>query len=268
MSKHVFIYSNKRQRSLDLAQSLREELEARGVAVDEAPGAGTDAILCIGGDGAFLHLIHDFDLPENPVLGINTGHVGFFQDMKPGQILEQVLDFLYNRSESGIRILSTLQSEIWTPDGLQIIRGLNEMVVKGRDGVNVHLNISIGESFIERFSGDGILVSSTAGSTAYNYSLGGSLVDPRLDILQVTPIAPMNNRTYRCFTSSLLLPPDQSLEVIPDNPEDSYIHLMTDGFVYEFSAVDRIRITYGEKKLKSVTLAGYDFWRKVKEKFL
>ena len=64
---------------------------------------------------------------------------------------------------------------------------------------------------IEKFSGDGILVATSAGSTAYNYSLGGSIVDPRLKLLQVTPIAPMNTTAYRSFTSSILLPSDLTI---------------------------------------------------------
>ncbi len=253
---------------MELAESLKASLGKRGVIIDDAPCADTDAILCIGGDGAFLHLIHEFNLPENPVLGVNTGHVGFFQDMKPGEILDQILDFLDNGDGSNIRCLSTLESRILTEKGEQTISGLNEMVVKGRPGEIVHLNISVGENFIETFSGDGILVSSSAGSTAYNYALGGSIADPRLDILQLTPIAPMNNRTYRCFTSSLLFPPDQTLEIVPDKEQCPLIRLTTDGFMYEFTDVRKIRISYGSRKLRSVTLAGYDFWQKVKEKFL
>ena len=88
--------------------------------------------------------------------------------------------------------------------------------IKGSDSYSIHLNISIGGSFIERFSGDGLLIATPAGSTAYNYSLGGSIVDPRLKILQVTPIAPMNTTAYRSFTSSILLPSDLSLGVVPD----------------------------------------------------
>ncbi|MBQ1406884.1 MAG: NAD(+)/NADH kinase, partial [Eubacterium sp.] len=123
-------------------------------------------------------------------------------------------------------------------------------------------------SFIERFSGDGILVSSPAGSTAYNYSLGGSIVDPNLELLQLTPMAPSNNRTYRSFTSSLILPSYQTLEVIPDPGMDPYLTIIIDGFTYNYRDVENIHMGYSEKKLRMVQFSDYGFWKKVKEKFL
>ena len=110
---------------------------------------------------------------------------------------------------------------------------------------SVHLDISIGGMSIERFSGDGILVATSAGSTAYNYSLGGSIVDPRLKLLQVTPIAPMNTTAYRSFTSSILLPSDLSLGVIPEHNDDM-IFIVNDGTETEYSNVKKIDVMISE----------------------
>ena len=133
----------------------------------------------------------------------------------------------------------------------------------------MHFDISIGGSFIERFSGDGLLVSTPAGSTAYNYSLGGSIVDPRLRLLQATPIAPMNTTAYRSFTSSILLPPDLSMEVKPvDNSSKVKITIAFDGFSKFFDNVSNIEVSLSETNVKLLTLESYDFWSKVKSKFL
>ena len=80
---------------------------------------------------------------------------------------------------------------------------LNEITVKSVLPKPVHIDIYIGNQFIETFSGDGILAATSAGSTGYNYSLGGAIMDPRLSNIQLTPIAPISSTAYRAFTSSL-----------------------------------------------------------------
>ena len=155
-----------------------------------------------------------------------------------------------------------------TSDGLKNTHlGLNEIIIKGRQSYSVHLDISIEGMSIERFSGDGILVATSAGSTAYNYSLGGSIVDPRLKLLQVTPIAPMNTTAYRSFTSSILLPAELSLGVVPENNGDR-IFVLNDGIQTGYSNVKEIRIAVSETVVHLMRFKDYDFWSKVKTKFL
>ncbi len=112
------------------------------------------------------------------------------------------------------------------------------------------------------------MIASPAGSTAYNYSLGGSIVDPRLRLLQVTPIAPMNTTAYRSFTSSILLPSDLSLGIVPDYRKDDKTYIITDGNETEYKRVSNIRIGFSDKVIKLIRFEGYDFWNKVKSKFL
>lgn len=121
---------------------------------------------------------------------------------------------------------------------------------------------------IEKFSGDGILIATPAGSTAYNYSLGGSIVDPRLKLLQVTPIAPMNTTAYRSFTSSLLLPAELSLGVVPEKQYENRIAVINDGIETIYTDVTDINVRMSDKSVHLIRLKDYDFWNKVKTKFL
>ena len=146
-------------------------------------------------------------------------------------------------------------------------RALNEVLIKSAHSRSIHLNISIGGSFIERFSGDGILVATSAGSTGYNYSLGGSIVDPRLKLLQVTPIAPMNTTAYRSFTSSILLPSDMTIGIIPES-ENAELCVAVDGIEYKYDNIKEINISMAETFVNLLRFEGYDFWNKVKTKFL
>lgn len=267
MQKRLFLYTNHMASSEEIAQNLREKAAGSDqFEIQEELSGDTDLIVCIGGDGTLLHLIHEFDFPETPIVGINTGHLGFFQNIQP----DQIDTFLAEFAQYGLhtRVLSTIESQIKTEDGLTILNGLNEMVLRGTVGSVIHLDVTIGNSFIEHFSGDAVLVATPAGSTGYNYSLGGSIVDPRLNLMQVTPIAPMNNRTYRSFTSSLILPADNTLKFVPENGSIRHMQIETDGFVYPFENVHAIRILYSRKKLRLIRDTNEDFWGKVKDKYL
>ena len=261
----VFIYSNPLQVSLDLKTILEEKLQRAGFQVVPELDSDTSLIFCIGGDGTLLHLVHELDFPTAPIAGINTGHLGFFQDTSPYNIDEMIEN--YKKGNFYIQNLRTLKATIRHGGAISKWYGLNEMIVKGDVGCTVHLSIAIGQNCIEHFSGDGILLSTPAGSTAYNYSLGGGLVDPSLEVLQVTPIAPMNTNAYRSFTSSLLLPADKYLFIRPER-QDGYIRMQTDGFTREYNDVDTIMIGYSSTTLHMLKSRDFDFWKKVKEKFL
>ena len=199
-------------------------------------------------------------------MGVNTGHLGFFQEILPEKIDDFI--FLYNQDRYSIQGLNGVSCYIKTSDVTARHIALNEITVKGLSTHPVHLNISINNSFIERFSGDGLCVASPAGSTAYNYALGGSIVDPRLNLLQVTPIAPMQNVAYRSFTSSILIPSNDRLSVIPCSDDDKTLSIIYDGMMSEYENITELSIGLSRKKINLIRFDDYQFWEKVKSKFL
>lgn len=261
----VSVFSNLTEKSIETKSWLIEKFAKAGFTVKDKFDSDSELIVCIGGDGAFIQALHECDFPETPFLGINTGHLGFFQEYAPENVDLCIENYLNNRYR--IQPLTTVGAEITHSEGRHILRALNEVVIRTANFYTVHLSISIGGSFIEKFSGDGICVASPAGSTAYNYSLGGAIVDPRLKVLQVTPIAPMNTTAYRSFTSSILLPSDLYLGVVP---EESYeeIKIITDSIENKFMKVEDIKIKLSDKVVNLVRFESYDFWDKVKTKFL
>ena len=264
--KVISVYQNGDEKSVQTFTNLRESLKSRGYKVNENYSTDTELIICIGGDGALLKTIHACDFPDCPIVGINTGHLGFFQDVLP----EGIEDFLdqYENGEYDIQILNTVRGIVTAEDDSRHTHiGLNEIAIMGSRSSSIHLDISIGDCPIERFSGDGLIVASSAGSTAYNYSMGGSIADPRLRLLQVTPIAPMNTTAYRSFTSSILLPSDLSLGVVPEKFEN-LIYLINDGIETEYHNVKSIEVGVSDTSVHLIRLKGYDFWSKVKDKFL
>jgi len=268
MSKRIItVFTNNTKVSNEIVKLLASKLEADGFSVSYEFSPESELIMCIGGDGAFLSAVRKCNFPTIPFVGINTGHLGFFQEISPSKI-DSFLEN-YKQGKYHIQRLKTVKAEITTMDGnTTSLVGLNEIVIKRTGFHTIHLNISIGGSFIERFSGDGILVATPAGSTAYNYSLGGSIVDPRLTLLQVTPIAPINTTAYRSFTSSLLLPSDLSLGVEPEAEHDRNMVINTDGVENKYNDISHINIYFAETIVNLIRFESYDFWNKVKTKFL
>lgn len=267
MSKKIIIYSSTTAPSKRTEKLLRKKLDNVGFTVVDEFCKDADLLVCIGGDGTFLEAIHTFDFPEMPIIGINTGHLGFFQEIMP----DKLDDFIFNYSQDkySIQSLSTVKVKVRAQGEVHEHIGLNEVVICGDSTRSVHLNMSIDGSFIERFSGDGLLISSPAGSTAYNYSLGGSIVDPRLKLLQVTPIAPMNTTAYRSFTSSILLPSDLSLGIVPElRGKHHQIQIMYDGYSQIYEKIDDIEVSFSDIEVNLLRFETYDFWTKVKSKFL
>lgn len=267
MDKKIFIYTNDRETSKKTEKKLKQKLDKSGFVLLPEYSDEADLLVCIGGDGTFLEAIHRFDFPAMPTIGINTGHLGFFQEIMPSMLDDFI--FNYTQGRYSIQQLSTVKVRVTTEAGTGEHVGLNEVLLKGNSTYSIHLNISIGGSFIERFSGDGLLIATPAGSTAYNYSLGGSIVDPRLNLLQVTPIAPMNTTAYRSFTSSILLPSDLSLGVVPDMEEEmNRLCVVYDGRTVEYQNVKEIEFSYSDIHVNLMRFENYDFWTKVKSKFL
>ncbi|MBO4235769.1 MAG: NAD(+)/NADH kinase [Firmicutes bacterium] len=267
MSHKFLIHSNNTPSSKSTEEFLRQKLEMAGIPVSDALEDDVDLIICIGGDGALLRAVHDYDFPTIPFMGINTGHLGFFQEIAPDELDMFIEDYL--EEEFSIQPMMTIKAIVEHDDTRDEFTALNEVAVKSNGNHTVHLDISIGGGLIESFSGDGVLISTPAGSTAYNYSLRGSIVDPRLELLQVTPIAPMNSTAYRSFTSSILLPPDLSLGIVPGVSESICTLLVThDSFSEEYENVSKIEVKLSDQKVNLLRFGNYDFWSKVKEKFL
>lgn len=265
----INIFTNETALSKETGKLLKRKLENSGFVVPINFNKDAELIICIGGDGAFLATLHKYNFPNIPFIGINTGHLGFFQELHPNGLDEFI--FKYQQGRYQIQNLKTVKATFQSNGEDVEHKGLNEVVIKAAQSLSAHLNLAIGDSFIERFSGDGLLVATPAGSTAYNYALGGSIVDPRLNLLQVTPISPMNTTAYRSFTSSVLLPPDMEVKIYPEQPEQpdkKDILLVCDGTEHIYSNVEEISIGFSDTIVKLLRFENYDFWAKVKSKFL
>lgn len=266
MSKHILISSNPTEESKQVHEDFKIKLENHGFTVTDVLTDEVELIVIIGGDGTFINAVHEFDYPSVPLVGINTGHLGFLQDIKPADIDHFIEDYM--EGQYYLMPVKLLRATIDTGTQEYSLRAINEMVIRNSMARMVHLRLHINGSFIEKFSGDGLIVSTPTGSTAYNYSAGGSIIDPSLVVLQVTPLSPSNTNAYRSFTSSIITAYNSIIEIAPESTDISSIQLVHDGFVEPFDSLKKVTITSSDKKIHVLRLNNYDFWDKVTNRFL
>ncbi len=119
---------------------------------------------------------------------------------------------------------------------------------------------------LERFVGDGLLIATSFGSTAYNLSHGGSIVYNTFHTLQITPIAPLNNKSYRNLINSVILPENKTVKL--DLGGDKNIMITVDGENIVYENVVKVETFVHEKRIKCLRRKDYDFSKKINEKFL
>lgn len=267
MPKKAFIFSNNKENSLEASSRIRKMLTDRDYGIVDQYTEDTDLLICIGGDGTFLSFVHKCRFPSAPILGINTGHLGFFQESSPDQMEEALDEIAAGRYK--LQHIRPVQARIVTTRNEFYRIGLNEILVRGQFSHVSQFSVSIDQTKVQDFSGDGILISTPVGSTAYNYSLDGALVSPDLDVLQLTPVAPMNTNAYRCFHSSILLPATETIRIAGiGRTTRGTVILSFDGRTHEFSNVEYVEISQSDKEINLIRNDNYDYWTKLSSKLL
>lgn len=267
MSKKIFIFANNKDISVDTAAKLKEIMTSHGWKIMDEYDQSADLLACVGGDGTFLSFVHKLHFPTAPIIGINTGHLGFFQEALPSN-LEEDLDAI-DSNDYQIQIIRPVECKIYTDKNVYTRIGINEVLIRGPYSHITNCSVTIGNTKIQDFSGDGILVSTPVGSTAYNYSLGGSLVSPDLNVLQLTPVAPMNTNAYRCFHSSILLPASETITIKgKGRSTNGTIIVSFDGRTHEFNNVKYVEVTQSEREIHLIRFSSYNYWEKLSDKLL
>lgn len=167
----------------ELAESVEVELEA--CAQPFEPGAA-ELVLAFGGDGTLLCAARRAAGAGIPILGVNLGRKGFLTEASVGELDAAVNDIAAGR----YRLSERMMIDVETSTGARA-SGLNDAVVtRGALSRMLSLEVSADGEFIAQYDGDGLIVSTPTGSTAYSAAAGGPLVWPEIDALIVTPVCP------------------------------------------------------------------------------
>lgn len=226
-----------------------------------------DIVISIGGDGMLLSAFHMYEKQLDKVrfVGVHTGHLGFYTDYRDFEV-----DTLINnlKNDKGEQIsYPILKVTITLEDGRVIrARALNESTIKRIEKTMV-ADVVINQVVFERFRGDGILVSTPTGSTAYNKSLGGAVLHPTIEALQLTEISSLNNRVYRTLGSSVIIPKKDAIEIVPKRVGVYTISI--DNKTVHYKNVTKIEYSIDEKSINFVSTPSHtSFWERVNDAFM
>ena len=192
----VKLFVNDNEKSNIVARDLELELNKYGFKI--VTKGSYDLAISIGGDGSFLRMVKETKFNESVYyIGVNSGTLGFLQEID----IKDTVDFVkrLNSDEYKIEEISVQETKVITEDKIYHYDSLNEIVIRNSNLKKINLDIKIDNDLLEQFIGDGILIATSIGSTAYNLSLGGSIVYNTFSSLQITPIAPINSKVYNEF---------------------------------------------------------------------
>lgn len=262
----INIISNKNFKSRRTSAELADKLQARGFITAENYDNNAELNICVGGDGAFLKAVHKTNFPTTPFVGINTGHLGFFQEILPKDIDEFIEKYTNNEYINEEMLLT--DAEVCTKEKCYYLSCINEIVIKGTRSKVIHLRVFIDGNHLENFSGDGMIISTPFGSTAYNFSAGGSIIYPTLNTMQITPLAPISSKAYRSLLNSIVVPGDSTIKLKLENRYSNTTLIVNDGNELNYNNIEYINFKLSDKKLNKLIFDKNMYWNNLKSKFL
>jgi len=264
----------------DAMRTLAQHLLGKGhtvrVIADEAlalEGAGVHTVLesdlavdaglivAVGGDGTMLHAARMAAMADVPVLGINRGRLGFLADVGPEQMVQSLDDALGGRCQAERRMLLAAQI---LADGRPIdALALNDVVVAKREtGRMVDVRTWVNGAYVNTHVGDGFIIATPTGSTAYALSCGGPIMHPSLDAFVLVPVCP-----HTLSDRPIVVPAGSVVEIELADRFESRAQVVCDGIVLcDLDPGVRLRI---ERARVSATLLhppGHDYYRILRSK--
>ncbi len=265
-NRKINIISNKNLTSRKTSHQLKEKLALHGFTTSETYQEDAELNICVGGDGAFLRAVHRNKFPSIPFIGINTGHLGFFQEIAPMEIDSFIMKYV--NKDYTVEEISLISTEVLTKNKSYYLQSVNELVVKSNQSKVVHLDLCIDDNHLQKFSGDGIILSTPIGSTAYNLSAGGSIIYPSLKALQITPLAPISSKAYRSLIRSIVVPGDLIIKIRPEFYYANSTLLLNDGMEFKYDNIKHINLKISDKKIYKLNFNKDIYWSNLKSKFL
>ncbi len=221
-----------------------------------------DLLVVLGGDGTLLSAARLLAGSQVPLLGVNAGGLGFLTEValeEMFQVLERVLE-----GQTTITQRSLLEAEVWR-EGKKVAsqRVLNDVVVnKGVLARIIDLETYIDESYLTTFKADGLIISSPAGSTAYNLSAGGPIVHPALGCIILTPICP-----HTLTNRPIILPEDRTIRVFLGSVHGAEVYLTFDGQVgYRVVEGDVLEVRTSPHRLSLIKSPHRSFYEVLRSK--
>jgi NAD+ kinase len=225
-------------------------------------GPRADLVIAIGGDGTLLYAARLVARHGVPLLGVNRGRVGFLTDVMPQDMLASVDLALRGALEADERPL--LEARLKHGDA-QVAHALalNDVVMQKHDtGRTLDFETRINGQFVNSHGGDGIIVATGTGSTAYALSCGGPIVDPHLPALIIAPICPHTLSDRPIVVSS-----QSVIEIALAARSDTQAHVICDGAMLgDFTAGARLEVRTARERVTLLHPPGHEYFGLLRSK--
>lgn len=233
MEYFYIIANNHKDCNLEKTNYIKGYLEAHGKRcsiVSEKIPEDADCVLVLGGDGTLLQAARDMIEKDTPLLGINLGTLGYLAEVEEAGLesaLDQLLKSEYEIEQrmmlSGKVVRNEFHEKLHREKGIldydrEESYALNDIVITRSGTLQIiKFNLYVNGQFLNRYNADGVIVATPTGSTGYSMSAGGPIVEPKAELLLVTPICP-----HTLNTRSIILAPGDKIEIeIVSGREDS-----------------------------------------------
>lgn len=238
-------------------QQLSDHLTKSGATIlasEEVESA--DLVIAIGGDGTMIYASRLARESGTPILGVNRGRLGFLADVTPDEMIVSVDHVLQGNYKTDSRLL--LKSRLLRSSGVEeVAYALNDVVLQRREtGRMVDFETRIADQYVNTHSGDGLIIATPTGSTAYALSCGGPIIEPHLDVVVVVPVCP-----HTLTDRPIVISANQSVEVSLLQRDDTKAEITVDGFsMGGIRPGDKLQISAANNRVTLVHPPGYDFY--------
>tara|TARA_B100001027_G_scaffold215547_1_gene189760 strand:- start:3242 stop:4129 length:888 start_codon:yes stop_codon:yes gene_type:complete len=219
-----------------------------------------DFVFAIGGDGTILRSITYVKDSNIPILGVNTGRLGFLTSVQRDGINNAIIN-IKNKDFTVIE-RTILKVNLGSSNNAfaNFPYALNEITIQRKDTTSL-LNISckINDNYLTNYWSDGLIVSTPTGSTGYSLSIGGSIVSPESNVILLNPIAPHNINMR-----SLVIPNNSNIKIGFEG--DNEINLSVDSRIYSISSSNKIEISKADFTIKTIKFDDDNFYKRLREK--
>ena len=227
---------------------------------NESIDSDIDFVFAVGGDGTILRSITYVKDSDIPILGVNTGRLGFLTSVQKESISDAISNIKNNKFSVIKRTVLKVNLSSSNNPFSNYPYALNEVTIQRKDSTSL-LNIScqINDKYLTNYWSDGLIISTPTGSTGYSLSNGGSIVSPESNVILLNPIAPHNINMR-----SLVIPDNSNIKLNIEG--DNEINLSVDSRMYSISSSNQIEISKSSFTIKTIKFDDDNFYKRLREK--
>ncbi len=222
---------------------------------------GAELAISIGGDGTLLGKAALLATHGTPVVGINTGHLGYLTACR----LNEAIDMIELFKKGDYRKQERTMLQLLEIDGKPCdeVLALNEIAILRQDTTSmISMPTTINGTMLTTYKGDGLVISTPTGSTAYNLSVGGPIINPSTNCLALSPISPHSLNMRPIVVS------DDSVLEVTVNTRAKWIQVSVDGMAMTLPSGSRVKIALAKNRLMVIQKRDHNFASSLREKLL